>query len=75
MDFIEATDALAGCVTHAELADACGVSVQRIRQARLDQSHANYRRPPEGWERALAKLARGRGKELQGVAEQLERTK
>lgn len=73
MDFKAATDALAGCVTHDELAAACGVSVQAIRQARLDPSNVNYRQPPRDWEAAVSKIARRRGGELIKLAERLER--
>jgi hypothetical protein len=72
MDFQSATDRVAGCVTHEELAEALGLSPQTIRVARLSPDSPNYRKPPEGWERALAKLARKRGGELVKLAEQLE---
>jgi hypothetical protein len=73
MDFKAATDALAGCVTHEELAAACGASVQAIRQARMDPSNTNYRNPPAGWESAVSKLARRRGGELIKLADRLDR--
>jgi hypothetical protein len=38
----------------------------------MDPSSANYRRPPDGWEKAIAKLARERAGELLGLAEELE---
>lgn len=46
MDFKEATDALCGGVTHAELAKAMGVLLPTVRQARLDtadEAHRNHR--------------------------------
>lgn len=71
MTFQEATDQLAGRVTHEELAEELGVSVQAIRQARLDPSANGYRRPPDGWEAAVAKLATKRGGELKALAKAL----
>lgn len=73
MDFKEATDRLADCVTHQEVADAAGVTLQTIRQARLDPSNANYRSPPQDWQRILAKLARQQGRAMDKLADQLER--
>ena len=43
-----------------------------IRQARLDPASSSYRRPPAGWESAIAKLARERAGELVKLAEELE---
>lgn len=69
MDFKSATDRVAGCISHAEIAEAAGVSVQTIRQARLDPSAAGHRPPPLGWEEVLARLARKRSRELGAFAE------
>jgi hypothetical protein len=71
MDFKTATDRVAGCITHAEIAEACGVSIQSIRQARMDPSSPSYRTPPAGWEGVLARLVAGRARELQLFAAQL----
>jgi hypothetical protein len=71
MDFRAATDALTGKVTHAELADELEVSVQAIRQARLEPDSPSYRRPPAGWEAAIARLAEKRGGELLELAGEL----
>jgi hypothetical protein len=73
MDFKTATDRLTTCVGHAEIADAAGVSVQSVRQARLDPNNPNYRPAPSGWQRALARIAKQRSKELKALAEELER--
>lgn len=73
MDFIETTDRLSAAgVTHSELAGELGVSVQAVKQARLDSSSPSYRRPPEGWKEAAAALARRHGAELQELADALE---
>ena len=64
MDFKTATDRVAGCISHAEIAEAAGVSVQTIRQARLHPSAPGHRPPPAGWQELLARLARKRAAEL-----------
>lgn len=75
MTFPEATDRLTDCPTHQEIADAAGwTSVQTVRQARLAPSANGYRNPPDGWEAAVAKLARQRAAELVRLAEELERS-
>jgi len=71
MDFKTATDRVAGCITHAEIAEACGVSIQSIRQARMDPSSPSYRNPPAGWEAVLARLARARARTLEAFADKL----
>ncbi|MGH7476577.1 MAG: hypothetical protein ACRELD_09835 [Longimicrobiales bacterium] len=73
MDFVEATDRLTECPTHEDVASAVGVSINTIRQARLNRENAGYRPPPSTWEAAVARLARKRAQELQKLAEQLER--
>jgi hypothetical protein len=72
MDFKTATDRVAGCITHAEIAEACGVSIQSIRQARMDPSSPSYRNPPAGWEAVLVRLARERADGLAVFATQME---
>lgn len=74
MDFIEATDrAIQTCITLAEIAKAAGVSHHGIRRARLKPGTSSYRSPPAGWEGKLAKLARKRARELERLAEELEK--
>jgi hypothetical protein len=72
MDFKTATDRVAGCISHAEIAEAAGVSVQTIRQARLDPSALGHRPPPEGWEGVLADLLRRRAKFFSSLAAELD---
>ena len=60
------------CLSSPELALIFEVKAQTIRQARLDLTKAGYRRPPKGWEKKLAKIARARGGELAKLAEELE---
>jgi len=73
LGFTEATDILVGNVNHERIAEAAGVSVQSIRQARLDPRNPNYRSPPGGWEAAVARLALARSKELKALASELEK--
>jgi hypothetical protein len=74
MDFVKATDRLmAAGVTLQEMAQALGVAHNTVRVARMDPESSSYRRPPAGWQAALGKLARERGRELHGIADQLER--
>lgn len=72
MDFKEATDRIARCVTLAEIAQAAGCSAGLIRQARLDPLGPGYRKPPANWREILVRLARERGGELAGLADELE---
>ena len=73
MNFKAATDRLITRVTLPEIAAACGASVNSIERARMDPESGSYRRPPVGWELAVARLARERSGELQSLAEDLER--
>lgn len=73
MDFTTATDRLTACPTHQDIADTAGwTSVQTVRQARLDPSSSSYRKPPDGWQAAIAQLARERAGELLELAEELD---
>ena len=73
MDFKKATDTLFSQVGHADLANALNVSVALIRQARLQSEASAHRSAPEGWERAVRKLAEDRVRRYQRLAEQLKR--
>jgi hypothetical protein len=72
MDFKTATDRVAGCISHAKIAKAAGVSIQTIRQARMDPTSSSYRNPPNEWQNVLAGLVRGRARELDELAAALE---
>ena len=74
MNFKSATDRLTACLSHADIAEAAGVSVQLIRQARVDPTNPSYRNPPENWQKVVARLARQRAKELKALADDVERT-
>lgn len=72
MDFKTATDRLTASFSHADIADAAGVSVQSIRQARLDATNPNYRSPPDAWRKAVVRLAREKNRELMALIKELE---
>jgi len=73
MNFRKATDALLESITLQDLADAMGVSLQAIRQARTAEENKAFRSPPPDWERAVIRLAEARAKELNGLARQVRR--
>jgi DNA-binding GntR family transcriptional regulator len=60
MDFKEATDGLFDRISHEELAEALGVSVASIRQARLPPEANAYRAPPKSWQDTVIRLAEKR---------------
>ena len=59
-------------LTAVELGRHLGVPAQSVRQYRLDPGHPNHRRPPQGWERKLAGIARETARKLTGLADQLD---
>lgn len=71
-DFRKATDELFAVISHDELAKALGCSVATVRQARMDASAKAHRKPPEGWEKVVAKLAEGRAGALGRLASKLK---
>jgi hypothetical protein len=73
MDFVEAMERLKRGVTDDEIAAAIGVSTNTIRRTRADPTTRNYRPPPAGWERALARLAGERAAALNELEQALER--
>lgn len=60
MTFKEATDGLFERISHEELADALGVSVASVRQARLPETAKAHRQPPPGWEDKIIRLSERR---------------
>jgi hypothetical protein len=75
MDFRTAANLLGEQVTTAEIAEALEVSPHSVRQARLVEGAPGYRKPPHGWQEALARLAEQRGSELQALAAELRKSK
>lgn len=75
MDFVEATTLLNGGPTLGGLADALGVSAVSLSRSRTARPNRFYRPPPEGWEAAVAQLAREQADVLNDLAAQLSGTK
>jgi hypothetical protein len=73
MNFKEATDELFSGVSHAELAEALGVSVASIRQARLSPQANAFRVPPQDWCAAVIKLAEMRASRYRKLIDRLQR--
>lgn len=73
MNFVEATDVLTKGPSLADLAREMQASYGLIRQARMEPSSPSHRKPPEGWETAVARLAGQRATELLALQEALLR--
>jgi hypothetical protein len=71
MDFKAASAELKRCTTDQEIADAAGVSLQLIRQAKLPPDNPSRRDPPANWRKVLSDLARTRAADLQKLARTL----
>jgi hypothetical protein len=72
MDFREATDGLFDRVDHAALAEALGVSIALVRQARLKPSAEAHRSPPPDWQRAVIGLAEQRRRHYDALIDRLK---
>jgi hypothetical protein len=71
MDFREATESLCAGVSHQELAQALGVSIATVRQARLRLDAKAHRSPPENWKAAIRRLAEKRLAQYRRLLESL----
>lgn len=71
MNFKKATDRLFSRVDHEHLAEALGVSVASIRQARLSPDALAHRSPPPDWENAVLRLAEERVSHFRKLIEEL----
>ena len=60
MDFRETVDVLCDPLDHKKVADALGVSVQTVRQARLAEQSRAFRAPPKHWKDTIIRLAERR---------------
>src|SRR3954451_14198617 len=72
MDFRQATDGLCAKVDHDDVARALGVSLQTIRQARLQRGSNAHRSPPAGWRDAVIRLAEEKVAHYRRLIEKLE---
>ena len=71
MDFKKVTDDLFARIDHSDLAEAMGISVPTIRQARLGPDAKAHRSPPPGWEKAALKLAEAQARHFERLARRL----
>ncbi len=71
MDFCEATDNLCGKVDHSDVARTLGVSLQTIRQARLNPETRSHRPPPIGWREVVVRLAEERAGHYRRLIDEL----
>jgi hypothetical protein len=71
MNFMKASSQLIAGVTLGDLAAELGVSATLLSQARFPVRSPSHRKPPVGWEAALAKLAQQRAVELTALADNL----
>ena len=71
INFREATDRLCAAITHYDVAHKIGVSVQSVRQARMNGNSNGNRPPPSGWEDALVQLAEKRIGESRALIDEL----
>lgn len=60
MNFKETIDALCETMDHRAVAEALGVSVQTIRQARMQPGSKAFRAPPRDWKDIAIRLAEER---------------
>jgi hypothetical protein len=75
MDFREAVDGVCERLDHDDVAKALGVSVQSVRQARLNPKAQAHRSPPNEWRYALIRLAEERVWYYRKLISQLRETK
>lgn len=60
MNFRDATDALCENLDHNEVAKALDVSLQAVRQARMQPGSNGFRAPPKDWENVAIRIAEKR---------------
>jgi hypothetical protein len=60
MTFREAVDALSDPLDHKKVAEALGVSLQAVRQARMGEDSSAFRAPPKHWRDTVIRLAERR---------------
>lgn len=60
MDFREAIDTLCTPTSHSDVAQALGVSLQTVRQARMKEDSSAFRAPPKDWNHTIIRLAEKR---------------
>jgi hypothetical protein len=69
--FRELSDELFSSVSVEDLAAEIGCSVQSVKQARLSEGSAGFRKAPVDYQRAARKLAKAQAKRLLRLASRL----
>jgi hypothetical protein len=72
MGFRAATDILCAPITHEHIARQLGISIQSVRQSRLNANSVGQRKPLDNWEDALITLAKNRIGYLERLITRLE---
>ena len=73
LDFRKATDILCDTISHDTLANALGVSVATVRQARLRSDAKAHRGPPREWRETIIRLAEERVWHYRKLIEEIRR--
>ena len=73
MDFKAATDRLMRAVRILDIAAAFGITENAIARWRVDPNKGAHREPSAHWQPVVARLARERARELNQLAEELDR--
>ncbi len=71
MNFREAVDAVCATLSHEDVAEALGASIQTVRQARMKPDSSAFRAPPKDWRHGIIRLAERRVMYYRKLVEQL----
>jgi hypothetical protein len=71
MNFREAVDSVCEPLAHSTIAEALGVSLQAVRQARMDENSKAFRAPPKHWRDIIIRLAERRIMHYRQLIEQI----
>jgi hypothetical protein len=72
MNFREALDAICDPLNHKKVAEAFGVSLQAVRQARMADESSSFRAPPKHWRDIVIRLAERRIMHYRQIIERLK---
>jgi hypothetical protein len=75
MDFRDAVDLLCSKLDHADVAKSLEISVQGVRQARMDPKTGAFRSPPKDWENAIIRMAEDRIWHYRKLIEQIRESR
>ncbi len=72
ISFRESTERMHPYMDLAAIASSLGRSYARVRKATLPESDPAFEAPPLNWRTVLARLAKQRAQELEGLAAEIE---